>query len=115
MGGLTIIRSNVPETGLTADRWLYVTGDDRVVEEGSLDAAFLLATPGTVIPAERARVLGLEVVDGRIVQRPKEPPAPLRSVEELVKDQLEWQKRQEPAPPVKPPATPKPPKRAKGA
>jgi hypothetical protein len=71
----------VEDVGLHADRRLYVTrGDDRVpdaaadaradqrvVEEGDPDAAFLLVAEGSVIPLDVAAKYGLSVVDGKIV------------------------------------------------
>jgi hypothetical protein len=60
--------------GLVADRRLFLAFDrTRLVEDGSLEAAFLLAPQGDVIPANEAARLGLELVDGCIVQRPVEP------------------------------------------
>jgi hypothetical protein len=83
--------SEVPEAkGLVADRRLFVAAaeptvvDARpgqlVVEEGDPRAAFLLAAPGSLIPEAQVQALGLELVDGKIVQRspdaakPAEPP-----------------------------------------
>lgn len=79
-----IRRPKGPPQGLVADRRLYLTKDggnvdaapgQRVVEEGDPAAAYLLATPGWVIPSEDVTRLGLELVDGRIVQRPAKPAA----------------------------------------
>lgn len=73
MGGLEI-RRNVPAGGLIADRRLYLTRDKlRMVEDGDPDAGFLLCAPGRVIPAEDCAALGLQLVDGRIVQDAGEP------------------------------------------
>jgi hypothetical protein len=56
--------------GLVADRRLFLALDQtRVVEDGSPEAAFLLAPQGDVIPTNEAARLGLELVDGCIVQR----------------------------------------------
>jgi hypothetical protein len=65
--------------GLVADRRLFLAFDQgeifptRLVEDGSPAAAFLLAPQGDMIPANEAARLGLELVDGCIVQRPVEP------------------------------------------
>lgn len=77
--------------GIVADRRLYlakerqtaidaVAGQD-VVEEGDPRAAFLFATPGTVIPAEDVKRLRLELVEGRVVQQPLKSEAPVAPVE----------------------------------
>lgn len=65
--------SNVP-AGLAADRRLWLTRDrESVVEDGSPDAAWLLAAgPGDVIPKLEATRLRLELVDGKVVQRAAE-------------------------------------------
>jgi hypothetical protein len=76
---LEIRRPTAAPAGLVADRRLYLTRDgEHVVEDGDPTAAFLLATPDTVIPSDDVARLGLEFVDGRIVQRAveSEPPAP---------------------------------------
>lgn len=58
---------NVGETGVIADRKLWLTADrDEVVEDGDDRAAFLLCTPGKKIPMELAQSLGL-VDDEEIV------------------------------------------------
>jgi hypothetical protein len=42
------------------DRKLWLTADkSKVVEDGDPDAAFLLGTPGTVVPDDEAERLGL--------------------------------------------------------
>ena len=75
----------VDPAGLLADRRLYLSADGRLVEDGALDAAVLLAPVGTIIPAARAQELGLRLVEGRIVQgaeaeaaEPVEEPKPKR-------------------------------------
>jgi len=81
---LEIHRPKDTPQGLVADRRLYLSREggavdgvagQQVVEEGDPRAAFLLATPGVVIPAEDCVRLGLELVDGRIAQRQAEAPA----------------------------------------
>lgn len=63
--------------GLVADRRLFLALDQtRLVEDGSPEAAFLLAPQGDVIPANEAARLGLELVDGCIVQRPPQAVEP---------------------------------------
>ena len=53
---------------LVADRYLWLTADRaQVVEDGDPAAAFLLASPGTEIPVQEARRLGLSVEAGRVV------------------------------------------------
>ena len=74
MSGLEINRPRAAVVGLLADRRLYLTRDEsRVVEEGSPEAAFLFATPGTIVPAADADRLGLNLVDGRITLPGTEP------------------------------------------
>lgn len=67
-----------PPQGIIADRRLYLTREggnvdgkpgQRVVEEGDREAAWLLATPGSLIDALEVERLGLELVDGKVVQR----------------------------------------------
>jgi hypothetical protein len=68
---LEIRRPKTATAGLIADRRLYLARDGtRIVEEGSPDAAYLLATPGTLIEQADVEQLGLAMVDDRIVQRP---------------------------------------------
>src|SRR5690606_13445613 len=55
-------------TMLVADRYLWLTADRaQVVEDGDPAAAFLLASPGTEIPAAEAERLGLTVENGKVV------------------------------------------------
>lgn len=83
---LEIRRPKPHEVGLVADRRLYLTKDEsRAVEDGSPDAAFLLATPGSVIPADLCVRLGLELADGKIrhiapevIPPPDQDPPPKR-------------------------------------
>ena len=99
--------TNKPEVAspVIADRRLFLTADQRVVEEGDPDAAFQLAAPGAKIePAEVSR-LGLETKDGKVSQ--KKPPVggvpvaggavltPRGAVEAAVKDRLkaDWEVR----------------------
>jgi len=56
---------------LLADRRLWVNAaKTRLLEDGDSAAAFLLAAEGRPIPADLVTSLGLELVDGRVVQRP---------------------------------------------
>lgn len=89
---LEIRRPKGPPQGLVADRRLYLTREGgnvdgqpgpRMVEDGDPAAAFLLATPGWVIPAEDVSRLGLELVDGRIEQRRAKPVVAAPAAEEL--------------------------------
>lgn len=62
---------------LTADRRLYLTADRRrMVEEGSTEAAFLLAAPGSEISVDEVHRLDLGLEDGRVIQRGALFPAP---------------------------------------
>lgn len=62
---------------LLSDRRLYLDRSrERVVEEGSLDAAFLLASAGGEIGADEAARLQLYVFGGRICQGGAEQSAP---------------------------------------
>lgn len=100
---LEIRRPRPAVVGLVADRRLYLTRDEsKMVEHGSPDAAFLLATPGTVVPADLVDRLGLALVDGCLVQRPEPEPLPDLPIEEMTPDPS-------PTPPKQPP------KRARGA
>lgn len=63
--------------GMLADRRVFLAADRRrMVEDGDPAAAVLLATPGTLIPAEDAERLGLVLRDGRLVQPAYEVKAP---------------------------------------
>ena len=82
-----MLRDQPPEAvGLVADRRLLLTADkSRMVEEGDLAAAFLLASPGTTIPAAEVKRLGLSAdKDNRVVQLAAEP-EPDTEVKELPK------------------------------
>jgi hypothetical protein len=79
MGGVTIIRADggdpdQPKDGeLIADRRLYINAaNTRLVEDGDPSAAFLLAGEGGRIAKGDVQRLGLELVDGRVVQAPLE-------------------------------------------
>lgn len=92
MGGLTIVRAQQSPVGLVADRRLYVSADGRLAEEGSVQAAILIAAgPGDQIAASRAKELNLSVVDGKVVQDVPEPapepaPEPVKEPDEPVPD-----------------------------
>jgi len=54
--------------GITADRRLFVNAEmTKLVEEGSEDAAFLLAAPGDLITGDFVDRLKLELKDGKVV------------------------------------------------
>ena len=54
--------------GITADRRLWVNADKtKLVEEGSEEAAHLLAGPGDLITGEFVHALKLELKDGKVV------------------------------------------------
>jgi hypothetical protein len=78
MGGVTIIRADgdpdQPKDGeLIADRRLYINAaNTRLVEDGDPSAAFLLAGEGGRIAKGDVQRLGLELMDGRVVQAPLE-------------------------------------------
>jgi hypothetical protein len=89
---------------LIADRRLFLTADQRVVEEGDPNAAIQLAAPGGFIEPAEVRRLGLELKDGKISQ--KAAPGgvlvpggalldPRGAVEAAVKDRLkaDWEVR----------------------
>jgi hypothetical protein len=58
--GLSIHRDLPAPNALIVDRRLYLTAArDRVVEEGDPEAAFLLAAPGTGLPADMVARFGL--------------------------------------------------------
>jgi hypothetical protein len=62
------VRAKAP-LALIADRKLYLTRDkERIVEEGSPEAAYLFANSGTMIPDAEAARLGLSVTNGRMMQ-----------------------------------------------
>jgi hypothetical protein len=63
--------------GLVADRRLFLTSDNRLVEDGAADAAFQLISAHGLIPAAEVERLGLELKGGKIVQI--NPPAALPS------------------------------------
>lgn len=93
-----------PTGRFIADRRLFLTADQRVVEEGDPDAAFQLAAPGGFIEPADVRRLGLELKDGTISQKaaPGGVPVPggalldpRGAVEAAVKDRLkaDWEVR----------------------
>lgn len=64
------------DKGLLADRRICLTSDkSRIVDEASPEAATLLAGKDCIIPASEVQRLGLELVDGKVVQRSAEAPA----------------------------------------
>lgn len=66
----------LPDGGLIADRDLYLDKTEtRIVEEGDPASAFQFTGKGRVIPPEDAARLGLELVDGKVVQRGAAVPA----------------------------------------
>jgi hypothetical protein len=79
-----------------ADRRLFVSNDGRLVEEGDESAAYLLASPGSPIPAAEAKRLGLELKGGKVSQGSHSPTAmaggalldPRGALEAAVKDKL---------------------------
>jgi hypothetical protein len=86
---------------LIADRRLFLTAGHKVVEEGDPEAAFLLASPGSTIPAAEVARLGLELKGKEITQKgnPAMIPAagavldPRGALEAAVKDRLkaDWE------------------------
>lgn len=81
---LTIKKGTPAMSDLVADRRLYETADRlRIVEDGSHEAAFLLAPAETTIAAADVARLGLRMVDGRIVQGTEDtPPGPQPEAEQ---------------------------------
>ena len=68
---LSIIRAEPAPGGIIADRRLFLSaGRERVLEETATDIAYLLASPGTLIPAADVARHGLRVGDGRIEYGP---------------------------------------------
>jgi hypothetical protein len=75
--GLTVQRGqpDVPPGGLVADRSLCLDRSQSVlVEDGTVEAKWLLAGKGQVIPASEVKRLDLRVRDGRVVQGPAPEP-----------------------------------------
>jgi hypothetical protein len=71
---------------IIADRELYLTKDDRIVERKDKDALFLLIAPGQVLTREKAEQFSLRVEDGRlawgpVVEAPAVPAAKPADVE----------------------------------
>lgn len=89
MGGVTIVRADgdpdQPKDGeLVADRRLYVNAaKTRLIEESDPSAAFLLVGEGGRIGKGDVQRLGLELVDGRVVQAPIEKAEPVAPALEL--------------------------------
>lgn len=77
MGGLAIHKAEVAEGGnIIADRRLYRTADDRIVEVGDADARYLLAAgAGDMIAPDVVKALRLEVKDGKVSQAKPDPEA----------------------------------------
>jgi hypothetical protein len=74
MAGLEIIRGKGNPVGLIADRRLCLAKDEATLaEDGSPEAAYLLAAEGGSISADVVTRLGLTMVDGRVVQAKAEP------------------------------------------
>lgn len=72
MGGLIIAipKGQAMAGSMVADRRLWLSADRaNVLEEGDPGAALLLAGEGSEIAPDEAARLGLELVDGRIVQK----------------------------------------------
>ena len=92
------LEAQAPAAGLIADRRLFLTAGNKVVEEGDPDAAFLLAAPGSLIPAAEVNRLGLELKGEKVTQSHAAATAVAASggavldargaVEAAVKDQL---------------------------
>lgn len=77
MGGLAIHKAEVAEGGnIVADRRLYRTADDRIVEAGDADARYLLASgAGDLIAPDVVKSMRLEVKDGKVAQAKPDPDA----------------------------------------
>lgn len=61
-----------PKPPLTADRRLFLDHTrERVVEDGTADAAYLLVGAGCELAAEEAERLGVRMVDGKLRQEQK--------------------------------------------
>jgi hypothetical protein len=74
MGGLTVDQGKAMTVpGLVSDRRLYVSRDGtKLIEEGSVEAGFLLAAgKGDIIPQDQVDSLGLELVGGKVKQTGK--------------------------------------------
>lgn len=89
--GVTIVRADgdpdQPKDGeLVADRRLYVNAaKTRIIEEGDPSAAFLLAGEGGRIGKGDVQRLGLEFVNGRVVQASLEKSEQVEAVFEALK------------------------------
>jgi hypothetical protein len=74
----------LPDGALVADRRLYENAArTRIVEDGDSEAAFLLAGQGRVIGKADVERLGLECVNGRVVQASIEKAEPVGPALEL--------------------------------
>jgi hypothetical protein len=75
-GGPRILQQGDPGSSqlrpgdLIADRELYLTKDDRIVERKDKDALFLLIAPGQVLTREKAAQYGLRSDGGRLAWGP---------------------------------------------
>lgn len=89
---------------MLADRRLYLTRDrSRVVEEGDVEAAFLLASEGRDIEVSEIHRLGLKLKDGRVVVPGAEPePTPEPEPEPEVRQESKPEEKPEPKPAAKP-------------
>ncbi|MGH2406180.1 MAG: hypothetical protein ACRDGN_17230 [bacterium] len=71
------VTDQAPGSGLRADRRLWITaGGNKVVEDGDLAAAFLLAGEGATIPQADVDRLALALVHGKVQQRAPGQAAP---------------------------------------
>jgi hypothetical protein len=71
--------------GLKADRRLWLNRDrSKVVEDGDVNAAFLLAAPGRIVPQPEVERFGLSAdAEGKIQLAPKPKPKPKKKWEQL--------------------------------
>lgn len=88
MGGLETFKATVEDGGhIIADRRLFRTADNRIVEVGDADARYLFAGgAGDVIPVDQVKAYRLEVKDGKVVQGEVAPAAPVGQLSDAEKD-----------------------------
>jgi hypothetical protein len=90
MGGLAIFKAEAAGDGsIIADRRLYRTSDNRIVEAGDADARFLFAAgAGDVIPVDQVKAFRLEVKDGKVSQGEVDPDHPSGQMTDADKDAM---------------------------
>lgn len=90
----------VPGPTWLTDQKIWRTDDGRLVRDGDVDAAFLVATPGDPIPLEAAQRLGLAPTPEPVVARKQRRPAQnkarmIRDVQQKERETLREQQARE--------------------